>query len=38
MDPIVMTRIDIDHLAVQEELTFFVDAWQKLGTLWISTL
>ena len=25
MDPIVMTRIDLDHLAVQEELTF-IDA------------
>ena len=38
MDPIVMTEIDSNHLAVQGELTFFVDEWQKLGTLWINIL
>ena len=38
MDQIVMTEIDLDHLDDQGELNFFVDARQKLGTLWINTL
>ena len=38
VDSIVMTEIDLDHLGVYRELTLFVDAWQKLGTLWTNTL